>query len=81
MADGEETLAGSGAHRGSPTDVLRRLREVEATRRSTETSAVGGNGGLIPGRKTCMAAMDELARVLQRVGVPVFLGQGKGRVS
>jgi hypothetical protein len=53
---------------------------VEATRCSTATSAVGGNGGLIPRRKTCMAAVDELARVLQRVGVLAFLGQGKGRV-
>jgi hypothetical protein len=40
----------------------------------------GGSGGLVLGRKTCMAAVEELARVLQRVGVPAFLGHGKGRV-
>jgi hypothetical protein len=48
---------------------------------TTARSERGGTGGLNPGRKTCMAAVDELARVLQRVGVPAFLGQGKGRVS
>jgi hypothetical protein len=69
---------GSGGASGGPPQ---RRRAVEATRRSTATSAVGGNGGLIPGRKTCMAVVDELAQVLQRVSVPVFLGQGKGRVS
>jgi hypothetical protein len=35
---------------------------------------------LVLGRKTCMAAVEELAWVLQRVGVLVFLGHSKGRV-
>jgi hypothetical protein len=32
-------------------------------------------------RRICTPAVEKLARELQMVDVPVFLGQGKGRVS
>jgi hypothetical protein len=35
---------------------------------------------LVPGKKICMMAVEELARMVQRVIVMVFLGHSKGRV-
>jgi hypothetical protein len=33
----------------------------------TASSERGGSGGLVPGKKICMSAVEELDRVLQRV--------------
>jgi hypothetical protein len=79
MADGEETLAGSGAHSGSPTDVLRRRRRVGVTRLSKASSARGGTSD--PERRGAdLHAGDEgLPSGLQGVDEPVSLGQNKCR--
>jgi hypothetical protein len=41
---------------------------------------MGGTADLVPGRRICMTAVEELDRVLQRVIISAFLGQERGRV-
>jgi hypothetical protein len=79
-ADGEETLAGSRAHRGSPTMPLGGRGGNEEARRSMASSESGGMIDLDTGRWICRPAVERLARVLHGVVVSVFLGQKKGRV-
>jgi hypothetical protein len=44
------------------------------------SSTRGGTADLVPGRRICTTAVEELARVLQRVDDSAFLGQSKGGV-
>jgi hypothetical protein len=48
--------------------------------RFTPSSTRGGTADLVPRRRICMMAVEELDRVLQRVVVSVFQGQERGRV-
>jgi hypothetical protein len=49
-------------------------------RRTTASSERGGSGGLVPGKKICTLAVEELDRVLQMVVDLAFLDHKRGRV-